>query len=53
VTAEKGPVMFCDRHAQNFKPEFNKNASDGEFYWGAEADEKFKTIGPKPNGVNR
>lgn len=45
TTAGRGPQAICVEHAKNFKPEFNKHAKDGEFYWGDAAHEAYKRIG--------
>src|SRR5690349_9180841 len=42
ISSIDGPHHFCAEHSRNFKPEFNKNAKDGKFYWGAEADTEFE-----------
>lgn len=40
-----GPMDLCEHHARNFMPEFNEHSCDGEWYWGEQADAKWKEIG--------
>lgn len=42
ISADEGPRVMCERHARNFKPEFNKYAKDGVFHWGADADREYQ-----------
>jgi hypothetical protein len=46
LSAEEGPMSLCERHARNFMPEHNKNAANGVFYWGEEADKAWHAAYP-------
>ena len=48
ISAEEGPMELCEEHTHNFRPEFNKHAKDGNFYWGEEAVAQYeKAIPPE------
>lgn len=40
IGAEKGPMRFCAKHAENFT-EKNPHANINAFYWGEEADKAY------------
>jgi hypothetical protein len=42
LSAEKGPIDICEKCSRIFDPMHNKYATDGTFYWGANADKQFK-----------